>query len=290
MLKSYVKLMRVKQYIKNLLILLPAIFSGVIFDFEKTAFRLVLGVLCFSLMASTVYIINDIFDREKDRLDEQKLKSRPIANGTIPVTHASVLTCILLICSIGLMIYLRGFVHIILFSYLMINVLYSKVLKNIPVIELFCVGVFYLIRVLYGALLCEVEISSYMFIMVLMMSLMIVCDKRKLECKKNRNSRPVLLAYSYEFLNISSYLGCGLGIMNYIIWIYAHVNTQFDSTWMLISVLIMIILLVYFQWVCDVQAADTKLSDPVEIIYKNQIMMGLMFLYGVTVVIAYYMK
>lgn len=77
----YLKLMRVKHYIKNLLIFLPAFFSGDIFQIEAVI-RIFWGFLAFSLIASAIYIINDIHDVEKDRQHPVRC-CRPIASGRI---------------------------------------------------------------------------------------------------------------------------------------------------------------------------------------------------------------
>lgn len=86
MLKRYLRLMRIKHYIKNFLIFLPVIFSKSVFNQEKMI-PCILGFFSFSLIASTIYILNDIKDVEKDRRHPIK-RNRPIANGKISIRKA----------------------------------------------------------------------------------------------------------------------------------------------------------------------------------------------------------
>lgn len=82
-MRDVVKLLRVKHYIKNLLIFIPLFFAGKIFD-RNLLEKAFIGFVCFCLISSAVYILNDIQDREKDRLHPKK-KMRPIASGSISV-------------------------------------------------------------------------------------------------------------------------------------------------------------------------------------------------------------
>ena len=101
---SYIKLMRPKHYIKNFLVFLPLLFSGMFFD-KNNILTCLLGFICFSLLASTIYIINDIKDKDKDKMHKTKF-NRPIASGKVSVKNAIILdilliTIIVLICILG---------------------------------------------------------------------------------------------------------------------------------------------------------------------------------------------
>ena len=100
----YIKLMRPHHYIKNILVFLPIIFSKNIFSpiLLKTT---ILGVIAFSLMASIVYIINDIKDVEADRKHEKK-KNRPIASGAVSIQNATILAIILFLITTIINVYI----------------------------------------------------------------------------------------------------------------------------------------------------------------------------------------
>ena len=99
---DYIKLMRPKHYIKNLLIFLPLIFSGLLLNINNFT-KTLLGFLIFCLVASVIYIINDINDREKDRQHAVK-KNRPIASGKVSVKNAIIEIILLLVLSIFLIV------------------------------------------------------------------------------------------------------------------------------------------------------------------------------------------
>ena len=94
-LKDYVKLLRIRHYIKNLLVFLPMFFGGNIFNTEKLI-SAGMGFVCFCFVSSGIYILNDYRDREKDRLHPKK-KERPIASGRIKPVNALVTMVVCLI-------------------------------------------------------------------------------------------------------------------------------------------------------------------------------------------------
>ena len=87
-MKNYIRLMRVHHYIKNILVLTPLLFSGQLFD-QKKMMDSMMGFVCFCLLSSIIYIINDINDREHDKNHPVKCK-RPIASGAIAVPNARI--------------------------------------------------------------------------------------------------------------------------------------------------------------------------------------------------------
>lgn len=94
-MRNYLKLMRIKNWIKNLLICIPFIFSSKFLNLNKNEyFLLLISFITFSIMSSIIYIINDLKDIEKDRLDNKK-KNRPLSSGIISKNNA-ILTIIIL--------------------------------------------------------------------------------------------------------------------------------------------------------------------------------------------------
>ena len=130
----YLKLMRIKHYFKNLLIFLPLIFSMSFYSLENDI-KTLIGFILFSLVCSMVYIINDINDIEKDKKHPRKCK-RPLASGEVTKKEAYILLAILAIIVICGSILMNTGIYssIILVVYLILNILYSKFLKNIPII------------------------------------------------------------------------------------------------------------------------------------------------------------
>ena len=208
----YLKEMRVSHYIKNGLIFIPVIFSGNLTNIYLICLNLIF-VICFSFMASVVYIINDIKDIEKDRLHPVK-KERPIASGKISVKNSLILAMILLIISFTISGYISAvngnFVPMLIMGlYFVINILYSIFgLKNIPLLDVCILTFGFYLRVLLGALISGVEISSYLYLIIIFGTFYLGFGKRRNELKNNGGeTRKVLSLYNVAFLD-KSMLSC----------------------------------------------------------------------------------
>lgn len=194
-MKKYFKLIRIKHYIKNLLILFPVIFSGELFKIA-TIRSILLAFLSFSFAASVVYIINDIKDKEKDRLHEKK-KNRPIASGQISVKNAIICAIILIMLSIICNYFAspKGFLinYLFVIAYLIINIAYSFGLKNIPLIDITILASGFLIRLFYGAAIVNIQVSNWLYLTVLAVAFYLGLGKRRNEILNvGKDSRPVL--------------------------------------------------------------------------------------------------
>lgn len=157
MVKEYIKLLRVKHYIKNLLVFVPLFFGQEFFIYKKleNAFY---GMVSFCFVSSSIYIINDIKDKEKDKNHPTK-QNRPIANGKIKVKQA-VIVCVGCLCLSG-MLALKTKGIFFLICYFFLNLLYTFGMKNRPIIDVFILASGFVIRIFYGAFLTETPISAW---------------------------------------------------------------------------------------------------------------------------------
>ena len=149
MLKAIVKTMRPKQWAKNVFLLVGLVFDRKLTNLDAILHTLV-GVLLFSLVASVVYIINDIADVEADRQHPTK-KKRPIAAGIISIRQAWISACVILVAVLPVAYWLSpGFMGITL-GYLVLNLFYSKWLKHLVLLDIIVLASFYVIRVAAGS-------------------------------------------------------------------------------------------------------------------------------------------
>ena len=136
---SLISLLRVKHYVKNILILIPLCCSGQLMTTPDLIPMVALAFLSFSLISSAIYIINDIQDKGKDAQHPKK-KFRAIASGTVKTSKAITFSVVLAIVAIGLSIYISvqssWSVAAILLTYLILNIAYSLRLKHVPIIEI----------------------------------------------------------------------------------------------------------------------------------------------------------
>ena len=152
--------LRIYQWIKNLLIFVPVIAAHEFTDIRKLGLS-ALGFVAFSLIASTVYLINDLLDLQNDRHHVIKRK-RPFANGDLPLWSAFLLAPILLVTGFSIATLLNPTFTICLAAYLMATTLYSAKLKSLPVVDVISLALLYTIRVIAGGLVTDLNVSLWL--------------------------------------------------------------------------------------------------------------------------------
>ena len=220
-LLNYLRLLRVKHYIKNFIIFLPLFFDGQLLNYDllKTC---IIGAVCFSLLSSVAYIFNDIMDKAEDTKHSEKCK-RPIASGAITIARAYVVILILfvvlsVICYF--VVYDNLFALLIFVLYISINVFYSVKLKHIPIVDVCILASGFFFRLLLGSVVTGIEISSWLYLTVTCLSFFMALGKRRNEMKyETGGTRLVLHGYSYEFLDKFMYLCLTLTLIFYSLWV-----------------------------------------------------------------------
>ena len=209
--------MRVKQWTKNLLVFASAIFSGAILN-PSTLVDAFLAFLAFSFMASTIYIINDIVDVEKDRLHPDK-RRRPIASGMINIPSAVILTIFTFLIASGLALYVNYYVMIAVLVYFLMNLSYSLYLKHVVLIDVMIIAAGFVLRAVTGALAVNGILTSWFILCTLGLSLFLALGKRRHELLLFKddpaNQRRVLSFYSVELLDQLMTIVTGVLIMFY---------------------------------------------------------------------------
>ena len=284
-LLSYLKLMRVKHYIKNLLIFLRLIFSMNFYDLNKDI-KTLIGFILFSLVSQIIYIINDINDIEKDKKHPKKCK-RPLASGELTKKEAYILLIILaLIVIIGNVILRASWYSIvILVSYLILNILYSKILKNIPIIDVICLVIGFVLRVIYGASLIDVQVSNWLYLTIISFAFYLALGKRRNELQAGGDTRKVLKFYNKEFLDKNMYMFLTLMLVFYSMWCVDESNiAKFDNKLIYTVPILMIIAMKY-----SFNIENSAEGDPVEVLLSDKVLIILVLLFiftmGVIVII-----
>lgn len=193
-------LMRPKQWIKNVFVLAPLLFSG---SFLKIDLLISTGLafILFCLASSATYILNDMRDVERDRLHAKKSKSRPLAAGVISMRSALVLMLALYLVLVVAFFFVPKLMFVIL-AYMLLNVAYAFVLKHEPVVDIFVIAIGFVLRVYAGGTALAVPISSWMFITVLCLALYLAAVKRRQELSLNGSEgRQVLEKYSVALVD-----------------------------------------------------------------------------------------
>ena len=288
-MKDYIKLIRVKHWLKNVLVFLPLFFSMNILNIkllEKSLFAFAI----FCLASSIVYVINDINDIEKDRNHPVK-KDRPLASGRISINKAKLVVIVLFLILIASTAFsylkvLKYQVFIIPAIYIILNILYSKWLKHIPIIDVVILVSGFVLRVLYGAVLSGCTVSKYLYLMIVFGSFYLGFGKRRNEILKNGDkSREVLAMYNENFLDKNMYVAFALAIVAYTLWaVDPTVIARVGNDYLFLSIpLVMVIMQLY-----SLNIEKNSHGDPIEVIMSNKVLLLSVVVYLVLMIMLVY--
>ena len=280
-IRDIIRLMRPTHYIKNILLLIPGFFDGRLFS--RAVFpRLVGGFLAFSLLSSVVYIINDLCDADADRNHEIK-RHRPIAAGRVTPVLAVAVAVVLFAASIWInALCSEQMVQsaCVLLGYLLANLGYSLGLKNVPICDVAILVSGFLLRVLYGAMIINLSLSSWLYLTIISLSFYLSLGKRRNELRmvgSEGNTRPVLRYYSVEFLDRFMYLCLGLAITFYSLWSADADIIEKYHTDKLIWTIPMVLLLM-MKYSADVETESY--GDPVDVITQDKVLLLMCAVYA----------
>ena len=198
------KLMRPKQWIKNFFVFAAIIFSGNFLNTGLLTSNLLTFAL-FCLTSSSIYIINDIVDIEKDRAHPTK-KFRPLPSGKITVS-AALVCCAIIVAAVAVISYNYLDIRItgIYLLYFVMNILYSFILKNIVIIDVMTITLGFVLRVASGGYATGVQVSTWLFLCTILLSLFLALNKRKSEIitlkEDSVSHRKILEEYSVSSID-----------------------------------------------------------------------------------------
>lgn len=218
--RDFVRLLRPRQWIKNLLILAPPFFGGA-FSIDGDLFlRMIQAFFAFSFASSTGYIINDLLDVETDRLHPKK-KVRPIASGGITTHQALLLLLLTFTLSIGFSLRFGKFFIFIIVLYLILSLVYTLVLQHIVILDAFSIALGFVFRIEAGGSASATEVSSWLFLTTFLLSLLLAFGKRRFELVSLDNStsvRRVLAKYRTNFLDTALGIFATTAIVTYSLY------------------------------------------------------------------------
>lgn len=276
-MKYYLKEMRVHHYIKNLLVFASLLCSGQFLNPGKLL-PSIYAFLSFCFISSAVYFINDIRDVEKDRNHPTK-RNRPIAAGQIPVRSAEVCACMLvLLAALFNCLCFHLFSTVLLLLYFLLNLGYSFGMKNIPLLDITILAAGFLIRALYGSLVTSIEMSDWMYLVILSAAFYLGLGKRRNELKRqgNDDTRAVIRKYSFSFLDSNMYICMGLVFVFYALWTMdAKTIEAYHGNRLIWTV--PLVMLVFMKYSMTVEGNSD--GDPVEVLIHDKVLLGLCALY-----------
>jgi len=267
---AYLRLMRPKQWVKNVFVLAPLIFS-----FKLTSISAVtqscIAALAFCFVASVIYIVNDLMDVEADRQHPKKRK-RPLASGKVGKSEAIAFTGILGLIT-GLILLYGAFnitFYVLLSVYFTLSLGYSLGLKQVPLLELFIVASGYVFRLLAGCAALNVLPSPWMLAATGAVALLITAGKRRAEIAENHDPaqlRRSLKQYNLTFLDSAITMLAAVTVVTYLLFTTSeYAIERFHSSYLVgTSVFVLYGVLRYLQLVKVMAGTD----DPTTLVLTD---------------------
>lgn len=260
-----IRLCRPTQWLKNLMIFFPPFLSGALFDNDFMA-RGIPAFVVFCLVSSSGYILNDLVDREKDRLHPRKM-SRPLPSGALSTKAAAALAVLLLFAGLNLAVIATPYRFLLyLLMYLLVTTLYSLKVKEIPLLDVFLVATGFLIRLLAGGEAFAVTVSDWLFLTVFFLALFLSTGKRLTEkCNLGNDAelhRKSLAGYPDGFLDGAMYLTGGSVLVTYSMYTISRGQLLYTVPLCCFGLL---------RYILRIKSGET--GDPTESLLKDPILL-----------------
>ncbi len=272
---KYLKLLRIEQWVKNLFVFLPLFFSGNITHFDLLL-QSIFAFIVFSLVASSIYIINDYSDIESDRKHPEK-KNRPLANGTISKARAKIILVILLVLVLVAIFFAKDFLlsnwlnfgSIVAFYFVM-NLAYTFKLKHVAIVDVMTISIGFVLRVLAGGFATGILISQWAILLTFVLALVLAIGKRRgelINAQISGRTRKSLDGYNVQFADIALSISCTLAIVCYLMFTLSpEVQQRFHPRVFYTVIFVVFAFLRYLQQTL----VYNKTESPTKIIYKDR--------------------
>jgi decaprenyl-phosphate phosphoribosyltransferase len=239
--------LRPKQWVKNLLLFVAPFAAGI--NTTHQVFTIIIGFLAFSMASSIGYVINDLSDIESDRRHPIK-KSRPFASGMLSPKMGFLIIAILALILLSALSQLPDSFTLVVFIYIFNTLLYTRFLKQVPVLEMFAVAFGFVLRLIAGGVVIDLIISEWFLLVGGFGALFVVAEKRLAELRHSgsRDVRQVVKQYTSEFLYSSTAISVAVCVTSYCFWAFRQSINPF---WFQISVLPFVMALFQYRWISE---------------------------------------
>lgn len=220
-------LLRPEHWVKNLFVFIPAFFAARLSEADVLK-NTTLGFVAFSLIASAVYVLNDLADAPQDRNHPDK-QHRPIASGAVSTRQGIAVLTALLFAGTALAAFLSREMLIFSLLYFIVNVFYSFSLKHIAIIDISLIGLGFLLRVFAGGAVAGVEVSQWLIVLTFLLALILALAKRRGEYlveTKGHAFRKALEGYNLPFLDVGMVVCSTVAIVAYLMYCFSPEVTE----------------------------------------------------------------
>lgn len=289
-MRKYVELIRPAEWIKNVFVLAGLIFSRRAAETDAEILAL-LAFAAFCLAASTTYVINDIRDREHDKLHPTK-KNRPIARGAVSVDQARLVAGFLAIGAVGLCLLLpRGFAAV-LGVYLLVNVTYTYWLKRKVILDVILIAVGFVLRAIAGGVAIGMPISPWLIVCTFTLCMFLGFGKRRCElavigstidAAKHRAS---LARYSHDLLNHLTSVTAGIAIVTFLLYVMDRSGPQppFDKKYLIYT--LPLVVYAIFRYTMLIESG--RVTGPTDVVINDRPFLITIILWAAAAVVVVY--
>lgn len=268
----------------------PLIFGQKLLVFPATL-KTVIAFCFFSIAASVAYLVNDIIDIEKDKLHPIK-SHRPIASGKVSIKKALITALVLGVVSIALSFKLNINFGWVVVLYLVFNLIYSVFLKDLVIIDVFCIGGFFLLRIMAGTYAAKVVFSHWMIFMIVLLALFLGFNKRRQELKWFKKTaishRGVLAKYSIYFIDQMIAVVTSSIVVSYMLYtVDARTVKAFGTNYLMCS--IPFVYYGIFRYLYIIHKHEVE-GDPTRILFSDRILQLNILLWIVVCTVVIYFK
>ncbi|MFE0022071.1 decaprenyl-phosphate phosphoribosyltransferase [Amycolatopsis sp. NPDC059021] len=284
-----VKTARPKQWVKNVLV-----FAAPFFAFSKSTdragllFAAAIAFVAFSLVASSVYLINDAIDVEADRAHPTK-RNRPIAAGIVPVPVAYASAAVFFLAGFGVSFAASWQLAVVLAVYEAVQLGYCFGLKHQPVVDLAIVGSGFLMRSIAGGVAAAVPMSQWFLLVTAFGSLFMVAGKRYAEVmlfeRTGAKIRASLKKYSASYLRFVWATSAAILIMSYCLWAFEIRQHEHNSVWAVVSMVPFVVAVL--RYAVDVDSGNG--GEPEEIVLRDRVLQVLGGVLVITLFLSFYL-
>ena len=282
-MKNLIRLIRPKQWIKNLIVLLPVFFGGALLH-PSAIYAVLITALSFSFAASSIYCLNDIIDIEDDKHHPIKC-NRPLASGAISIPQGYTLMVLMLILSMASTFLLYDHqletAGVIAF-YWLLNIGYCLKLKQYAIIDVCIVAFGFVLRVLAGGISTSIHLSKWIVLMTFLLMLFLSFAKRRDDVVRMNETghapRQNTIRYNLTFINQAITITSSVTLVCYIMYTVSPETIQnFHTDYLyLTSVFVLVGLLRYIQ----IAVVDKKSGDPTKVILRDRFTQLIVLAFG----------
>lgn len=282
-----VRTARPRQWAKNVLVFV-APFTGAKITNGTVLVDALIAFATFSLVASSVYLVNDAVDVEADRAHPTK-RNRPIAAGIVPLPVAYAAAAVFLAVGVGLSFLANPQLAIVLAVYEAVQLGYCFGLKHQPVVDLAIVGSGFLMRAIAGGVAADITLSQWFLLVTAFGSLFMVAGKRYAEImlfeRTGAKIRSSLKKYTASYLRFVWATAAAILIMSYALWAFDLRLKAAGSVWPVISIVPFVIAVL--RYAVDVDSGTA--GEPEEIVLKDRVLQILGVLWVASLGITFYL-